>query len=152
MRIIKKLIVTILLFITFTTIPIKAEEINIYINRWNIQLTADEIELISRIVQLECGYDTKESKYATIETIFNRILDPRYPNTLKEVLSQEGQFSTWKNRNIAEANPTNDTYECVLMVLSGQTNILEYDRLKFNNHPIGQKPIKIGKQYYGSQK
>ena len=147
---IKKIIIVALLLITFTTTTVKAEETPV--NRWNIQLTADEIELISRIVQLECGHDIRESKYATIETIFNRIFDPRYPNTVEEVLSQKGQFSTWKNRNIAKATPTDDTYECVAMVLNGQTNVLEYDRLKFNNKPIGQNPIKIGAQYYGSQK
>ena len=147
---IKKIIIVALLFVTFTITTVRAEETPV--NRWNIQLTADEIELISRIVQLECGHDIKESKYATIETIFNRIFDPRYPNTVEEVLSQKGQFSTWKNRNIAKATPTDDTYECVAMVLNGQTNILEYDRLKFNNKPIGQNPIKIGAQYYGSQK
>ena len=150
MKIIKKLTIVALLLITFTAIPIKANEP--VENRWNIQLTAEEFETLSRIVQLVCGYDIKESKYATTETILNRIYDPRYPNTLIEVLSQKGQFSTWGKINSKKAIPTNDTYECVLMVLSGQTNILEYDRLKFNNHPIGQKPIKIGKQYYGSQK
>ena len=148
---IKKIIIVALLLVTFTTTTVKAEEIPI-INRWGITLTADEIELVSRIVQLECGHDIKESKYATIETIFNRMFDPRYPNTVEEVLSQKGQFSTWKNRNIAKATPTDDTYECVAMVLNGQTNVLEYDRLKFNNKPIGQNPIKIGAQYYGSQK
>ena len=147
---IKKIIIVALLLVTFTTTTVRAEET--LVNRWNIQLTADEIELVSRIVQLECGHDIRESKYATIETIFNRIFDPRYPNTLEEVLSQKGQFSTWKNRNIAKATPTDDTYECVAMVLNGQTNVLTYDRLKFNNKPIGQNPIKIGAQYYGSQK
>ena len=150
MRIIKKLILTTLLLIVFTTTTVRAEETPI--NRWNIQLTADEIELVSRIVQLECGHDVREGKFATIETIFNRIFDPRYPNTVEEVLSQKGQFNTWRNRNIAKATPTDDTYECVAMVLNGQTNVLEYDRLKFNNRPIGQNSIKIGAQYYGSQK
>lgn len=147
---IKKIIIVALLLVTFTTTTVRAEET--LVNRWNIQLTADEIELVSRIVQLECGHDIRESKYATIETIFNRMFDPRYPNTVEEVLSQKGQFSTWKNRNISKATPTQDTYECVAMVLNGQTNVLEYDRLKFNNKPIGQNPIKIGAQYYGSQK
>ena len=145
----KILVVSSLLFITFFSTKVKAEEMNIFINRWNIQLTAEEIEVLSRIVQLECGHDIHESKIATVETIFNRMIDPRYPNTLTEVLSQKGQFSTWKKRNIAKANPTEDTYNCVIMVLNGQTNILEIDRFKFNNKPIGKEPIKIGKQYYG---
>lgn len=151
MKLFKKFIIVALLFMTFTTTNVKADEM-ISTNRWNIHLTIEEVELLARIVQLECGHDIREGKYATIETIFNRMLDPRYPNTLEEVLSQKGQFSTWKNRNIAKATPTVDTYESVLIVLNGQTNVLTYDRLKFNNKPIGQNPIKIGAQYYGSQK
>ena len=141
----KILIVSSLLFTTFFSINVKAE------NRWGVELSAEEIELLGRIVQLECGYDIQESKCATIETILNRIFDPRYPNTLTDVLSQKGQFSTWKNRNIAKAIPTDDTYACINMVLTGQTNLLEMDNLKFNNKPIGKNPIKIGAQYYGKQ-
>lgn len=149
-KIIKVLIISSLLFITLFTKNVKADnEINIFINRWNIQLTTEEIEILSRIVQLECGQDIQQSKCATVETILNRIIHPKYPNTLIEVLSQKGQFSTWKNRNIAEATPTADTYACVYMVLNGQTNVLAIDNLKFNNKPIGKNPIKIGKQYYG---
>ena len=146
----KILIVSSLLFVTFSTTKVKAEEGAIIpANRWGVQLTLEEIELLGRIVQLECGHDIQESKCATIETIFNRIFDPRYPNTLEEVLSQKGQFSTWKNRNISKATPTNDTYNCINMVLNGQTNVLEMDNMKFNNKPIGKNPIKIGAQYYG---
>lgn len=145
----KILIVSSLLFITLFTKKVKADEIVSPVNRWGIQLTLEEVELLGRIVQLECGHDIQESKCATIETIFNRIFDPRYPNTLEEVLSQKGQFSTWKNRNIAKATPTDDTYACIGMVLNGQTNVLEMDNLKFNNRPIGRNPIKIGAQYYG---
>lgn len=149
-KLIKILIVSSLLFITLFAKNVKAEnEITVFINRWNIQLTAEEIEILSRIVQLECGCDIQQSKCATVETIFNRMVSPKYPNTLIEVLSQKGQFSTWKNRNITEATPTADTYSCVIMVLNGQTNVLEIDNLKFNNKPIGKNPIKIGKQYYG---
>ena len=146
----KILIVSSLLFVTFFTTNVKAEEGAIIpINRWGIALTMEEVELLGRIVQLECGHDIQESKCATIETIFNRIFDPRYPNTLEEVLSQKGQFSTWKNRNISKATPTDDTYNCINMVLNGQTNVLEMDNLKFNNKPIGKNPVKIGAQYYG---
>lgn len=118
-------------------------------NRWDIQLTAEEVELLARIVQLECGHDIRDGKYATIETIFNRIKSDKFPNTLEEVLSQKGQFGTYRNRNIDKATPNLDTYESVFMVLNGQTNILGFDRLKFNNVPIGNHPVKIGAQYYG---
>ena len=146
----KFLIVIIFTFLAFTT-KVKANDaIPIMpMNKWNIYLTIEEIEVLSRIVQLEAGGEIRESKYATIETILNRIVSERYPNTLLEVVSQKGQFSTWKNVMTARATPSIDTYQSVVMVLTGQTNILPFDNLKFNNQPIGNNPIKIGNQYYG---
>lgn len=147
------IILTILILLNNTNIKacdINNEELDITkLNRWNIYLTIEEIEMLSRIVQLEAGGEIIESKYATIETIFNRIYSEKYPNTLEEVLSQDGQFSTWKNINIDKANPTEDTYIAVVDVLIGKSDILEMDSLKFNNKPIGKNPIKIGNQYYG---
>ena len=143
----KFLIVVIFTFLTFAT-KVKANEI-IPMNKWNIYLTFEEIEILSRIVQLEAGGEIKESKYATIETILNRIVSEKYPNTLLEVVSQNGQFSTWKNVMSVKATPSIDTYQSVVAVLTGQTNILPFDNLKFNNQPIGNNPIKIGNQYYG---
>ena len=142
----KFLIVVIFTFLTFAT-KVKANEI-IPMNKWNIYLTFEEIEILSRIVQLEAGGEIKESKYATIETILTRIVSEKYPNTLLEVVSQNGQFSTWKNVMSVKATPSIDTYQSVVAVLTGQTNILPFDNLKFNNQPIGNNPIKIGNQYY----
>lgn len=143
----KFLIVLIFTFLAFTT-KVKANDI-IPMNKWNIYLTFEEIEVLSRIVQLEAGGEIKESKYATIETILNRIVSEKYPNTLLEVVSQNGQFSTWKNVMSIKATPSIDTYQSVVAVLTGQTNILTFNNLKFNNKPIGNNPIKIGNQYYG---
>ena len=145
-KIISFLIIT-MFAIMINGITVKAE--TQYQNKWNIYLTPTEIELLSRTVQLEAGNEIKESKYATIETILNRIISNKYPNTLVDVLSQKGQFSTWKHVATAKATPTYDTYECVATVLTGQTNVLNCDSLYFNNQPIGKNPIKIGNQYYG---
>lgn len=142
----KFLIVLIFSCLIFAT-NVKADTIPI--PKWNIQVTHEEIELLSRIVQLEAGGEIRESKYATTETILNRVASPRYPNTLTEVLSQKGQFSTWKNVMSTRATPSIDTYQSVAMVLTGQTNVLPFDNLKFNNRPIGSNPVKIGNQYYG---
>ena len=149
MRTLKKIfIVTIFTCLTFST-QVKADVKPTPINRWGIQLTIEELEILSRVVQLEAGGETKEGKYATTETILNRIISHKYPNTLVEVLSQKGQFGTWKNVASTKATPTLDTYESVYMVVTGQTNVLDTNRTKFNTQPIGTDPIKIDNQYYG---
>ena len=142
----KFLIVSIFTFLAFTT-QVKANVIPV--TKWNIQLTLEEVELLSRTVQLEAGGEITEGKYATTETILNRVASDKYPNTLIEVLSQKGQFSAWKNISNIKATPTADTYQAIIMVLTGQTNTVACNTLKFNNKPIGNNSIKIGNQYYG---
>lgn len=144
LNIIKRMSLLSLLLVMFFTVEVKAEE---QVNRWGIVLSEKEVDLLACIVQLENGYDIIESKYAVVETIFNRVYSTDYPNTLEEVLSQKGQFSTWKHRN--KAKPTEETYDAIYDVLYGYTEVLEFGRLNFNNKPIGYSPIKIGQQYYG---
>lgn len=100
-------------------------------NRWGITLTDDEIELLARIVMLEAGGEPDWGKDAVVEVIFNRIYDEDYPDTLEGVLSQKGQFATWKNRNIKAATPTEEVYESIYYVLNGYTNIFPYETVYF---------------------
>ena len=74
MRTLKKLfIVTVFTCLTFST-KVKADVIPTPMNRWGIQLSLGEIELLCRVVQLEAGGEIREGKYATTETILNRII------------------------------------------------------------------------------
>ena len=101
------------------------------LNRWGITLTDDEIELLARIVMLEAGGEPDWGKDAVVEVIFNRIYDEDYPDTLEGVLSQKGQFTTWKNRNIEAATPTEEVYESIYYVLNGYTNVFPYETVYF---------------------
>lgn len=143
----RKLLISLMLIVLITSCFNCNCYASVYNNRWGIVLSEKEVDLLACIVQLEDGYDIIESKYAVVETIFNRIYSTDYPNTLEEVLSQKGQFSTWKHRN--KAKPTEETYDAIYDVLYGYTEVLEFGRLNFNNKPIGYSPIKIGQQYYG---
>ena len=102
-------------------------------NRWGITLTEEEIELLARIVMLEAGGESDWGKDAVVEVIFNRIYDEDFPNTLEGVLSQSNpvQFTTWKNRNSKAATPTEEVYESIHCVLSGQTDILPFETVYF---------------------
>lgn len=111
------------------------------LNRWNIMLTDEEIYMLSQIVSLEAGNQPEDGQMAVVEVIFNRMLDDEYGSTLESVLSQPGQFSTWKNRNIA--NPDHKVYCSVFKVLYGQSDILPFNTIYFarsaNNRNIEKK-------------
>ena len=63
-----------------------------------ITLTDDEKSLLAAILALEADYDTEgfDGQKAVVEVVFNRVLSDKWPNTVKEVIYQKGQFSTVK--------------------------------------------------------
>lgn len=99
-------------------------------NRWNITLSADQIDLLERITMLEAGGESVLGQQAVVEVILNRMVNPQFCGTLEDVLSARGQFSSWKNRNIAV--PTNEVKESVRAVLDGETHILPFSTVYFS--------------------
>lgn len=101
-------------------------------NRWGIELTEEEYDLVARIGMLECGGEEDLGQQAVFEVIFNRVYHDKYPNNVIDVLSQKGQFATWKNRYIKRAAPTEQIYKNLDLVLTGQTDILPYETVYFS--------------------
>ena len=122
------------------------------LNRWDITLTDDEIDLLARIVMLEAGDEPNWGKEAVVEVIFNRIYREDFPNTLEAVLSEKGQFTTWKNRNSKAATPTDDVYESIENVLYGKTDILPYETVYFGmSAQNNKKQMVIGNHIFCNQ-
>jgi N-acetylmuramoyl-L-alanine amidase len=115
-------------------------------------MTVEEYHLLAAIVYLEAGNQSATGQRAVVEVVFNRVLDPRFPSTVKGVLSQSDpvQFSTWKNR--ANAQPTQEQYDAidatllttepillpeVLYFASVDMNRTRYERIGNHNFYIG---------------
>lgn len=64
-----------------------------------ISMTEDEAQLLRSILALEANAATEglEGQKAVVEVIFNRVLSPRWPDTVSEVIYQRGQFATVKH-------------------------------------------------------
>lgn len=100
------------------------------LNRWGITLSKDEIDLLAKILFLEANLEPYNGQVAVVETIFNRMIDGYWGDSLYDVLSASGQFVTWKNRNIAK--PTAENYRVIYDVLDGKTSVLGMDYLYFS--------------------
>lgn len=63
-----------------------------------IKMSEEEEKLLRSILALEADYDTEgfDGQKAVVEVIFNRVLSNEWPNTVKEVIYQKGQFATVK--------------------------------------------------------
>lgn len=62
---------------------------------WRISITEEELELLEKCVMAEGGGESYECQLAIANVIINRVLDKEYPNTVKGVITQKGQFSSW---------------------------------------------------------
>lgn len=118
-------------------------------NRWGIELTEEEINLLAKIVWVEARGESVEGQQAVVEVILNRMASDLFPDTLYDVLSQKNpvQFSSWKLRD--KAKPTEKEYNSIYEVLNGNTNILRDDTLYFATKKLKSKlDIKIGEHYF----
>lgn len=70
-----------------------------------ICVSDEEYELLKRIVAAESQTQELEGRKAVVEVIFNRVLSEEFPDSVKGVLSQKGQFSTWRMRNDSWVKP-----------------------------------------------
>ena len=52
----------------------------------------DDLYLLARLVESEAGNESYETKMMVASVVMNRVTDSRFPNTIREVIYQKGQF------------------------------------------------------------
>ena len=67
-----------------------------------------ELELLAMLVRAESGNQPSEGKQAVAGVVLNRVDDPRFPNTITEVIYQKNQFSVVKDGALDRAAWTVD--------------------------------------------
>lgn len=82
-----------------------------------IHLTDAETDTLARVIWLEARGEPFEGQQAVADVVFNRMLSPAFPDTLDEVIYQEGQFSTAER--VQSAEPTEAQYIAISTALSG---------------------------------
>lgn len=79
----------------------------------------DDLFWLSRIIQAECGNQPLEGRMAVGNVVLNRVKNPAFPNTVKGVLSQKNQFTTWKNGALAKRTPNATSVIAAKLVMDG---------------------------------
>lgn len=67
-----------------------------------------DYELLCEITYAEAGNQTEEQQVAAAATILNRVESDSFPNTIKEVIMQKGQFASTRNGHIYACGRTVD--------------------------------------------
>lgn len=77
--------------------------------------TDDDLWYLSRVIQAESGYCSKEMMEGVGSVVLNRVADERFPDSIREVIEQPGQYSTlsWLSSQV----PTDECMEVTIDLL-----------------------------------
>ena len=89
-----------------------------------ISLTAEDFDLLRRIMALEGHTEGHEGLKAIAEVVFNRMRSDRFPDTLQGVIYQKGQFATVKYLNRPYVLPGEAEDDAISEVLRETTTVL----------------------------
>ena len=84
------------------------------------KLSNDDKYLLAKIAMAEAEGESDKSKALVIATVLNRVSSNKFPNTIKEVIFQENQFSPTSNGRWEKVEPNKDCYKALNMVLKGK--------------------------------
>ena len=127
-----KLIVALLVFIN-VLIPAKivqADDTNLNldnINQINIkslkqnkkEVINEDLLLLSKLVTGEARGESYEGQIAVAAVVINRVKDPRFPNSIKDVIYQKNAFSVVNDGSI-NMQPTESAYNAAIEALYGK--------------------------------
>lgn len=77
---------------------------SVYYNVNNTDYTEEDLYLLTQVICGEAGSNScsDEHQLAVGNVVLNRVADPRYGNSIKDVLNQPGQYAFNKNANFHE--------------------------------------------------
>lgn len=86
-----------------------------------------EVKLLAALIQCEAGGECYEGQLAVGAVVMNRVADPRFPETIAEVIYQPGQFTPVKHGKVDRVLASGNIYESCLEAareaVSGESNV-----------------------------
>lgn len=113
----------------------------------------DDLTVLAGIIYCEAGCESYEGKVAVGSVVMNRIASSRYPNTIREVVYQRGQFTPAGcgrlDRVIAAGSIPADCYQAAQEAMNGSKPVGACTN--FNGNLAKSDGIIIGgHRFYGS--
>ena len=107
-----------------------------------------ERELMARVVEAEAGNQSLLGKRMVAAVILNRVDHPSFPDSIKGVIYQAGQFTTVTNGRIYTVSPSEETREAVKMELEDrtETSVIYFNAGKYSAY--GEPYEKVGDHYF----
>ena len=123
------------------------EESPMEVVEWEVDVTLEELELMSRVVMSEASTVPYIGKVCVAKVLINRLKDGRWGDTMKDVIYYPNAFSTADNGDI-----TDECREAVLQALEGGA-VFPEDMLYFRSgyyHDIAHPYMQIDNLYFST--
>ncbi|MDI6813142.1 MAG: cell wall hydrolase [Desulfitobacteriaceae bacterium] len=85
----------------------------------HLGISAVDLELLARVIYAEARGEDFEGQVAVGAVVLNRIRDPQFPKSIREVIYQQGAFTAVMDRQI-HLEPDNQAYKAALVALEGE--------------------------------
>lgn len=112
-----------------------------------ISATVSETKLLAALIYCEAGNQPYKGQVAVGAVVMNRIASKKYPNTMRKVIYQKGQFGPaitgWLDRVLAENKIPKACYKAAKSALRGNSPV--GDCLYFG---CGNYGVKIGDHWF----
>lgn len=95
------------------------------VNMNDAEITYDEAQMLMKMAMAEAEGDGVEGKAMVMAVIMNRVKDKRFPNTIKEVIYQNRQFSPIKDGRYDKAVPDNECHLALAEIEQGKYDDIE---------------------------
>lgn len=110
---------------------------------------ASDYETIAKVVQAEAGNQSLEGKRLVAAVVLNRVDNEIFPDTVDEVVSQQGQFSTY--RLLEKTEPAWDDLLAVKMEMESRSNT-EVLFFRSGHYGCGKPVMQVGAHYFSTIK
>lgn len=75
-----------------------------------LQISQEDAQRLMRIAYAEGGNQGVQGQLMIMQTIINRVKDSAFPDTIKEVILQDGQFSSVSDGRYFDVTPNTDSH------------------------------------------
>lgn len=94
----------------------------------------EDVYLLAQLIVNESGNQERDGQIGVAEVVLNRLKSARFPNTVSEVIYQQGQFSN--NGQIKSRKPSEEIVDIAENVLNGDLRVFNNTEVLYFRNPM----------------
>lgn len=115
-----------------------------------VELSLSDIDLIALVTMAEAEGEPEEGKRLVIDVILNRVDSGKFPNTIKGVVYQKGQFEAMWNGRVDRCEVRDDIRKIVEEEMASRVNSKVLYFRTNHYHNFGTPELSVGNHYFSS--